>query len=253
MHRHAILLWTIVGAACVSLAQSSSSRAGQSSAPSPDAASQAADSASTQTRGHRTIAIELSKSLDAKKLKPGDLVKAKITSVFEIGNGKVVPIGSTVQGHVTEAVARAKGEVQSSLGIAFDSIVLKDGQQLPLKATIQAVAAPPEWPVSNPASGNQGMGQPPVMGPGTPTNPSGVPYPGGAGNPAGGYPPPNSPYPQHPTGQSDTANSPALGPQSTGVIGLRYVTLQPNSRLTSSDKDLKLEAGTAMILQVQDQ
>ena len=180
-------------------------------------------------------------------------MKAKITSVFRLDNGKAVPIGSTVQGHVTQAATRSKGQSQSSLGIAFDSIELKDGTLLPLRVTIQAVAAPPEWPITNPANGNQGMGQPPVIGPGTPTSPSGVPYPGGVGNPAGGYPQTPSNYPQQPSGQPDTGNSPALGPQSTGVVGMRNVTLEPNSILTSSEKDLKLEAGTSMILRVQDQ
>lgn len=242
MHRHVMILLVALVAGGVCLAQNPSDQ-------SPAAGSQGVTAAS----GHQTMAIELSKSLDAKKLKQGDPVRAKITSVFRLSDGKAVPIGSSVQGHVTQVATHSKGEVQSSLGLAFDNIVLKDGTQVPLSATIQAVSAPPEWPISNPANGNRGMGQPPVMGPGTPTSPSGAPYPGGAGNPSGGYPAPQSPYPQHPSGQPDTTNSPTLGPQSTGVFGMRYVTLQPNSVLTSTDKDLKLDAGTSMILRVQDQ
>ena len=253
MHRHAMILWVIVVAGCVGLAQKSWSYAGQSPAASPDAALQDSSSASTQASGHQAIAIELSKSLDTKKLKPGDPVKAKITSVFEIGNGKVVPIGSTVQGHVTQAVTRSKGEAQSSLGIAFDNIVLKDGQQLPLKATIQAVGAPPGWAINNPASGNGRIGGPPMGSPGSPASYPGSTGPIGATNPTGGYPPPPTSQPQSPSGQPDTTNSPSLTAQSTGVVGMRDVSLQPDSVLTSTGKDLKLEAGTEMILRVQDQ
>jgi hypothetical protein len=252
MHRHAMILLVALVAGGTCLAQTSPSPAGQSAGTSPDAASQGSNSPSPQAGGHQTLAIELSKSLDAKKLKPGDPVKAKVASVFRLANGRSLPIGSTVEGHVTQAVTRSKGVAQSSLGIAFDNVVLKDGTQLPLRATIQAVAAPPEWPISNPAYGNQGM-SPPVMGPGTPSNPSGVPYPGGTNNPGGGYPQGSAPQPQSPSGQPDTANAPALGPQSTGVVGMRNVSLEPNSLLTSTEKDLKLEAGTEMILRVQDQ
>jgi hypothetical protein len=253
MHRQAMILWVIVVAGCVGLAQNSWSHAGPSPAAWSDAALQDSSSAPTQASGHQAIAIELSKSLDTKKLKQGDLVKAKITSVFEIGNGKVVPIGSTVQGHVTQAVTRSKGEAQSSLGIAFDSIVLKDGQQLPLKATIQAVGAPPDWVINNPAGGNNRIGGPPMGSPGSPGS-----YPGGTGpiggtNPTGGYPPAPSSQPQGRSGQPDTTNSPGLTAQSTGVVGMRDVSLEANSVLTSSGKDLKLEAGTEMILRVQDQ
>lgn len=245
MHRYAIVLLAALMSGGVSFAQNQ--------AASSDAARQEAGPDSSQASGHQTMAIELSKSLDAKKLKQGDVVKAKITSVFRLENGKSIPIGSTVLGHVTQAALRSKGMKESSLGIAFDSVMLKDGSQIPLKSVIQAVAAPPEWPIANPGNGNQGMGQPPVMGPGTPANPSGVPYPGTGTSPVGGYPPVPPSSTQPPAGQPDTGNSPELTPQSTGVFGMRNVSLQSDSTLISTDKDLKLEAGTTMILRVQNQ
>jgi hypothetical protein len=42
---------------------------------------------------------------------------------------------------VTQAQARAKGQSESELGIMFDKAILKNGQEVPLKATIQAIAA----------------------------------------------------------------------------------------------------------------
>jgi hypothetical protein len=251
MQRHVILLWLIFMAGCVGFAQSSSPSPGQNAGSTP--AVQTSPSRVPQSSGDQhVVPIELTKSLDAKKLKPGDPVMAKTTGILQFGNGMMVPIGSRVQGHITQAAVRSKGGEQSSLGIAFDTISFKEGQ-VPVKTTIQAVAAPPEWPLGSPSNGNRGVSQPPIMGPGTPTNPSGTPYPGGAGNPTGGYPQTPSSYPQHPSGQPDTADSPVLGPKSEGVVGMRNVTLQPNSILMSTDKDLKLEAGTEMILRVQDQ
>ena len=56
----------------------------------------------------RVIVLELSKSLDAKKLKEGDPVKAKTTGAVRAGDGTIVPIGSTVQGRITQATVRSK-------------------------------------------------------------------------------------------------------------------------------------------------
>jgi hypothetical protein len=251
MHRHVILLWVTFVAGCVGFAQNPSPSPEQNAGSTPTAQGSSSN-ASQRSGDQHVVPIELSKALDAKKLKPGDPVMAKTTGILQFGNGMMVPIGSRVQGHITQAATRPKGGEQSSLGIAFDTILFKEAQ-VPVKTTIQAVGAPPEWPLSNPANGNRGVSQPPVMGPGTPTNPSGAPYPGGAGNSTGGYPQTPSGYPQTPSGQPDTANSPVLGPKSEGVVGMRNVSLQPNSILTSTEKDLKLEAGTEMILRVQDQ
>jgi hypothetical protein len=42
---------------------------------------------------------------------------------------------------VTEVKARAKGESESAVGIVFDQAILKNGQEIPLNVTIQALAA----------------------------------------------------------------------------------------------------------------
>jgi hypothetical protein len=57
--------------------------------------------------------------------------------------GKVViPRGSKLIGHVTEAKAKAKGESESSLGIVFDRAVPKNGgAEVPVHAVVQALAS----------------------------------------------------------------------------------------------------------------
>lgn len=77
----------------------------------------------------------LDKPVDAKKSKPGDTVTAHTT---ETKND--IPKGTKLVGHVTQASARAKGDSASQLGIQFDRAVLKNGQEVPFNAAIQAMA-----------------------------------------------------------------------------------------------------------------
>jgi hypothetical protein len=232
---------------CLSGAQSSASGVDQNArnpATQPPSVSARHSGPGTQASDSvAVIPVQLSKSLDAKKLNPGDPVEAKTAADLQTENGMVIPEGSTVKGHITEAAARSKGAEQSSLGIAFDNIVLKDGQHLPLKVSIQTVGAPPD--VSNV---NTIGAAPPMSAPGGSTG----------SDPTGGRglaeaTPSSSPQLQMPTPQQDTSGSAPLTPQSTGVVGIPKVELQPNSILTSREKDLKLGSGTEMILRVQTQ
>ena len=83
----------------------------------------------------------LSSPIDSKKCKPGDPVNAHTTEAVKSEGKTVVPRGSKLVGHVTQASARAKGESESSLGIVFDKAILKNGQEIPLNAGIQALAS----------------------------------------------------------------------------------------------------------------
>src|SRR5258708_28269437 len=83
----------------------------------------------------------LSSPVDSKKCKPGDAVNAHTTEAVKSEGKTVIPKGSKLVGHVTQASARAKGESESALGIVFDKAILKNGQELPLTAGIQAIAS----------------------------------------------------------------------------------------------------------------
>jgi hypothetical protein len=84
---------------------------------------------------------ELSSPIDSKKCKPGDTVTAHTTEAAKSEGKTVIPKGSKLVGHVTQASARAKGESESSLGIVFDKAILKNGQEIPLNVAIQALAS----------------------------------------------------------------------------------------------------------------
>jgi len=83
----------------------------------------------------------LSSPIDSKKCKPGDAVTAHSTEAAKSEGKTVIPKGSKLVGHVTQASARAKGESESSLGIVFDKAILKNGQEIPLNVAIQAIAS----------------------------------------------------------------------------------------------------------------
>jgi len=241
-------------------AATQSTLAGQSGNQSAQAA------AANQLAAGSTIHASLVKPLDARKCKPGDEVVAKTTQNVKSNGEVVVPKGSKVIGHVTEAKARSKGESQSALGIAFDHAVLKDGSQVPLTASIQAIARSEQSAsaaMDNGAdmAGQSGGGM--ASGGGT-IAPGGVV--GGAGRAVGGVAAPvagtvtnvsaDAGQTLHGAGSAASATG-ALSSTSRGVIGLNGLALTSaasnstqGSLITSTSQNVHLDSGTQMILQV---
>src|SRR5215471_10784813 len=90
------------------------------------------------------INAKLNSSVDSKKAKPGAQVTAETTEPVKSADGRtVLPKGSKLTGHVTQASARNKDQGQAALGIQFDKAKLKDGQEMALtNIRIQALASP---------------------------------------------------------------------------------------------------------------
>jgi hypothetical protein len=108
--------------------------------PSKDSKQSSASTESQLVSGSE-INIALSKPLDAKRNRAGDQVFATTTQDVQSHGKVIIPKGSRVLGHLTEAKARTKGKSESALAIAFDKAVLKDGHEVPMNAIVQAVAA----------------------------------------------------------------------------------------------------------------
>jgi hypothetical protein len=130
--------------------QTNNSGAQTSANGSAGASSATASKASTNSNsGNNSASISngtkidatLATSLDAKRSKPGDEVEARADQDVKQDGKVVLKKGTHLVGHVTQAQARAKGQTQSQLGIMFDHAVLKNGQQVPFNATIQALAS----------------------------------------------------------------------------------------------------------------
>jgi hypothetical protein len=123
-------------------------QAGQTQAQASGNASAATTASAQNGQANASLAsgtafnAALSSPIDSKKCKPGDPVGARTTEAAKSDGKTVIPKGSKLVGHVTQASARAKGESESSLGIVFDRAILKNGQEVPLNnVTIQAIAS----------------------------------------------------------------------------------------------------------------
>jgi len=88
----------------------------------------------------------LGQTVDARKAKAGDAVTATLTEDVR-ANGRLLLLrGTMLIGRVTEAQARTRradsgdAPADSRLGLEFETAVLRDGQEVPINATIQAVA-----------------------------------------------------------------------------------------------------------------
>ena len=129
-------------------ASATSSTAVQANPSGAQASSSGSTSASAQA-GHHSAALStgtsvnasLSQPVDAKKNKAGDQVTAKTTEAVKSEGQVVIPRGTKLIGHVTQCKARSKEEKESALGILFDKAILKNGEEIPLNVTIQALAA----------------------------------------------------------------------------------------------------------------
>jgi hypothetical protein len=91
--------------------------------------------------GGSTFNAALSAPLDSKKCKAGDPVNARATEPAKSGGKTVFPKGTKLEGYVTRASSRAKGDSESAIGVVFDKAILKNGEEVPLNVAIQAIAS----------------------------------------------------------------------------------------------------------------
>ena len=201
------------------------------------------------------LPAQLTKSIDAKKAKKGDEVVAKITQDLRNNAGTVVvPKDTKIVGHVTEAEARSKEQKESQVAIAFDHAVMKNGEQMQMPMSIQAIIAAPN---RNPANASA---EQPSSSPSTGT--AGAPTAGGgrSGSMGGTAPAPSSP-PQTsgsaPAGTSaGTQAQPPITGDTQGVVGIANLKLSPapdptqGSVISSEKSNVKLDDGTFLLLRV---
>lgn len=222
------------------------------------------------------ITAELARGLDTKKAKEGDQVQAKVVQDVLSAGKVVLPRNSKLIGHVTEAKAGPKGQA-SSLGIAFDKAVLKDGKEIPIHGVIQALAPPPRAPSAQgaggfpsddggaaPMGGNAGgyapaggMNNAPIGG--APAAPVG----GTAGTATGATNGVGATTTNTAGGEPNAANE--VGMTSTGrltagshgVMGMPGLTIDTGASnasngtvVTNQNRNVKLDGGTQLVLRV---
>ena len=165
------------------------------------------------------IPVSLDKSVDSKKLKSGEEIDGKVATNVQLKDGTVISRGAKVVGHVTEAKARSNGDAESALGIVFDHVDMPGGKDLAITSVVQAVGPSPNAGVNT-----------------------------GGGIDYGGM---NEMTEKSAAPQSFTASVPRLNDQSVGVLGIKNLQLGTDGVLTSSQKTVKLDSGTQMLVQAQ--
>ncbi len=184
------------------------------------AAQSAAASAKVSTKNsHGTFTVELVKGLDSRKLKEGDAVEAKLTGGITLPDGTVVPRGTSIVGHVTQASARAKHDSESALGISFDRIASPGGGKTLIKGVVLAAAPNPEPTGSPDATGNI-------------------------------YTRLDSATEASVVDTQTSRPVPLLSDKSRGVLGIEDLNLRPDGVFTSGGKEVKLNTGIRLLLSV---
>jgi hypothetical protein len=201
------------------------------------------------------MVAELDKTVQAKKAKPGDLVKARIVQDVISGGHILVRRGSKLMGHITKAQAAGRENANSVLGVAFDRVALRGGEEMSLNAVLQALAPPIEssnflaGSLADYNGGNSSGFQPVSHGRDLTVDPRDARSQtrqealNRAGNPA-----------SYATTENTLHNG-LLGVGNHGVLGMPGVFLKtdpqgPNAELVSSANNIKLEGGTQVVVGV---
>jgi len=229
----------------------------QKTAPAQSAAAPSAQaSAGPRIAPGSVIPVQLTKSIDAKKVKTGDEVEAKVTQDMKAGNGElVIPKDTKVVGRVTEAQSRSKEQKESQLGIVFDRAVMKTGGDVTVPMSIQAIISPSYLSGNNSSSSGEATGPPQSTAGG-----SGVAQGSSRAGTAGGSQPPSAPGSAGASPSEDRtgngAHEPVTG-NTQGILGIPNMTLSSGagnaaqgSVVTSEKNNVKLESGTMMLLKV---
>jgi len=231
----------LAGIACAPIAWAAQT----STANSQNPAASPAQAPKLQFSPGALLRAELVKTIDAKKVKVGDVVSAKLTDDLKANGEILAPKGSEILAHITQA-AQHQGDSPSILGIAFDTLKLKDGSEIAFQATIQAIGFPDEATGSAETAG------------GTPdsrrTGPGSLSGTGGTMGQPSGYPGQRMPTPGSATGSLGPSDT-KLSANAKGVVGISGASLSTDSSLgsviSSQKHNVKLESGAQMILRIQ--
>ncbi len=225
--------------------------------PAPSTPSTAQPTTKIRLAAGSVIPVQLTKSIDAKKLKAGDEVDAQVTEDLKAKNGEIiVPKNTKVVGRVTEAQARSKEQKESQIAIAFDHAVMKNEGDVPMPMSIQAIISPSYLKAGD--NGNNGQSAESASQPSSPS-PGGM-SPNNPGHSAAmEQPQPANPSSagsdQPPSNSSAKTHQPITG-STQGVLGISNLELSTaasptqGSVLSSEKNNVKLEGGTLMLLRV---
>ena len=121
------------------------------------------DEAASHAWEMSSITGELDGQLDSKTAKPGDRVVLKTIEKVQTSDGTIIPKGSRMIGHVTQVQPYDKEHGAALLGIAFDHVEMKNGQNLAMYMLIRGVSPSASAMAMNSMNGG-GMMDPSMQG-----------------------------------------------------------------------------------------
>jgi hypothetical protein len=185
----------------------------------------------------------LDKGLDAKKAKQGDAVTAKLQKDITSGDTQI-PKNTVLMGHVDQVQA-SESKSNSTVVVTFDQAKLKNGQVLPVKATVIAISSPVNLAAQSNNDSGGGAATPPSGGGGSTAGHSAASGGGSSGgSSAGGA----QPQPM-PTSDMQTPSGQPAAQQPAGVPGVTLTSdihQQDSATFTSKGKNVRLPDGTQM-------
>jgi hypothetical protein len=199
----------------------------------------AADTAPTKNIQLVGARASLSKGLDAKKAKQGDPVTAKLQDNVKIPDSVELPKNTVLVGHVDQ-VQPSQNKSDSTVQVTFDKAQLKNGQQLPIKATIMQIAPPVNAIATNQGGGDSGGAA------ALPSGPAASNGGGGAGGSTQSAQPRPSTTPSVGSGTPDQSQQPGGQPGMTDVALQSDIHQSNSGTFTSKGKNVRLPDGTQM-------
>ena len=192
----------------------------------------------------------LSKVLESRTATEGQEVVLKTLNDVLVNGEVVIPKGSKVLGHVSSVATKGKNEPESVLSIIIDKAINTRGVEIPLQGIIAAVARPTESLSSDPTYGMLHSNEPKMIGasPGSSASAGGLPSSSKASSTA-------AVATADIKGRIDESS--LLNENSQGVAGYEGLSLSwrlnappPITVFANKRKNVKLEAGTQMLLRI---
>ena len=112
-----------------------------------------------------TVVVVLTRTVESKGAIPDLELNLRTISDVVVGGEVVIPRGSKIACHVSEAITKGKDEPQSVLAIVVDKAVTGRGVEIPLQAIVAAIAAPPNNSLAgDPTYGMMHSNEPKMLG-----------------------------------------------------------------------------------------
>ena len=187
----------------------------------------------------------LIKAVESRNATAGQELSLRTISDVAVNGKVIIPRESNLVGHVTAAATKGKDEPQSILSIVIDKAIRNDGVEIPLQAIIAAVAAPQNKSLtSDPTYGMMHSNEPKMTDVGPGSTSSATKAGSNSAVATAGL-----------KGGMDEALS--LNENSQGAVGYEGISISwrlsappPVTVFSSKSKNVKLEAGTQVLLRM---